>query len=78
MCSNNDLRNIIREEMGELLQEHSKQAGLPENIYLDSMLNSFLPLVRSPSFKRINPSNDKNWVHKTIRRVRQLEFGDEF
>lgn len=78
MCNKNVLRQIIKEEMGELLIEHSRSSGLSENDYLETMLTTFLPIVKSKSFKRIKPANSNNWIDKTLNRVKQLEYEDGF
>lgn len=77
MCSRSELRAIVIEEMGDLLIEHSKQSGLPSGIYLENIVNTFLPIAKSPNFKRLNTPSGNHWVHRTIRRIKQLEFGNE-
>lgn len=78
MCDKNILREIIKEEMGDLLVEHSQNSGLSESDYLETMLRTFLPIVKSKHFKRLKPANSNNWIDKTLNRVKKLERNDGF
>ncbi len=76
MCKRSILEKIVKEEMGYLLFEHSRDAGLPVNIYLDSMVDSFMTMVESPSFHKIRLSNKRGWVKKTISRIKELDLSE--
>ena len=76
MCRKSILEKIVKEEMGYLLYEHSRDAGIPCNVYLESMVDSFMTMIESPSFHKIKLSNTRGWVKKTISRIKELELSD--